>query len=270
MTDYSDTFKEFLLSKEPFFLFITFILGRESPCYKDTFSKPGENWDNSSRPTPLNTDALVSTLGKLINYCIQTQNQEYPLPLSEKDLLCLKHPGFLKLLYKEDLKMFDAIVCLFSYNNLEFTLSTCKELLKYIEDNMIYNEEEVHKIFKSIYPILALKDDLQRLRFELLIGYPQQSIEELNTRYNMPYFGFHKMNDKDSKTIEFKSLLQSKHNCCLMKKIFNLRYRERICSEIFISLLEESFNNPPLFKYIITMPAEEAKYPKYNLLTIVS
>lgn len=182
--------------------------------------------------------------------------------LSDRDLKCIKHPNFLKEIYKLNPYVFSELTIKFSFNDYEFTLTSCREILKNIDEVVVYDDNEIHKLFNSILPILAINDDLQRIRFELLVGYPQMLMDELNMKYNMPYFGFNKMTDKESKLYEFKSLIQNKQSCCLIKKIYNLRYREKICSEIFIEFLEEAVKNQGLLKYIIQMPSEEPLHKK--------
>lgn len=36
---------EFLVSREVVFIFITYLLGKDSPCYYETFQKSSESWD---------------------------------------------------------------------------------------------------------------------------------------------------------------------------------------------------------------------------------
>ena len=71
------------------------------------------------------------------------------------------------------------------------------------------------------------------------------------------------MIDKESKIYEFKSLIQNKQNCCLIKKIINLKYREKACSEIVINFLEAASENLSLLKYIRSIPSEEPKHKEY-------
>jgi hypothetical protein len=36
----------YFAAKESIFIFITFLMGKESPCYNETLSKQSDNWDN--------------------------------------------------------------------------------------------------------------------------------------------------------------------------------------------------------------------------------
>jgi hypothetical protein len=249
----NDIFIDYLVSRESLYRFITFILGKESPCYLETFSRPNENWDYN-RPNLNNIDHLITMLTNII---LKTTSDCTANKFSDHDIKCLRHPNFLKEIYKSNINLFSELTRRFSYNDYEFTLDSCREILKYIDEVVVYDDSELHKLFNSVYPILAINDHLQRFRFELLVGYPQMMMDELNMKYNLPYFGFNIMTDKESKIYEFKSLIHNKQTTCLIKKMHNLRFREKICSEIFINFMEEAVKNLGLLKYIINMPSEE-------------
>ena len=259
LSELNDTIISFFVQKETIFVLITFLLGKDSPCYMETFTKPNENWDNS-RPSPNKIEHLISFIHVLISSIHKSHGC---LKFSERDLKCLKNSKFLKETYKADILLFSKLVTDLSYNDLEFTISSSKEILKIIEENGSYEDAELNKIIAALIPLFKVQDEYQRLRFEHIIGYPQIAMDEMNMKYNMPYFGFNKMIDKESKIYEFKSLIQNKQNCCLIKKIINLKYREKACSEIVINFLEAASENLSLLKYIRSIPSEEPKHKEY-------
>ena len=83
-------------------------------------------------------------------------------------------------------------------------------------------------------------------------------------KYPFPFFGFHKLSDDSGKVYQYRSLINNRKSCCILRKLLSIRIRERTPCEFFISLIEASLNNLSLLKYIDCLLAEEPIY--WNLL----
>jgi hypothetical protein len=54
----------YFAAKEAIFVFITYLIGKESPCYNETFSKQSDNWDYG-RPYIHNYEPVVDLIFEL-------------------------------------------------------------------------------------------------------------------------------------------------------------------------------------------------------------
>jgi ubiquitin carboxyl-terminal hydrolase 34 len=244
---------QYLASKEIIFLFVTFLIGRESPYYHETVIR-GDNWD-LSRPTPNSYDAIIEIINDIYN--------DKSIEISEKDRKCLRHPAFLKFIYKNNPKIFTEFLVNLSHNDEEFTIQSCIEITKYIDDITFYDDSEFFKLVNAIFPILAIEDDLQVTRFNIIIGYPQVFVDEPNSRSNMPFFGFNNMSEYTSKVYEMKGLINLRNTCCIIKKMLSLKSRDKAPMDIFLLIMNECITNHALLKYIRNMVVEEAYYEDF-------
>jgi len=172
----------------------------------------------------------------------------------------LKCPAFLKLIFRFNIQLFSDFLISLSAGNEEFTILSCVELVKFNED--ILDDRDLIKIFKAISSLLQLKDLFQTIRFEILLGIPQLSIEDSNFYYKYPSFGYHKLKNEFDDLNEYRGTMASKETCSFLKKIFLLKgYQgEAIACELFLTILESATNNPELLKYLVCLPSQEPCY----------
>lgn len=176
---------------------------------------------------------------------------------SERDLKCIKHPSFLKMIYKTSQEIFCDLLIKLNTNNYEFTKSSCLEITKFIDDITGYDENEIFKLVKCILKILEIEDEHQILRFNILLGYPQLMVEEPSYKTNLTLFGVNLIRENQGKYIEIRGLYNIRNTSCLMKKIFSIKYREKILIEVFLMILNAARTNLYLLKYIRNFNAEE-------------
>lgn len=190
-----------------------------------------------------------------------SQNPEIKEPLnsklSERDLKCIKHPSFLKMIYKCSNKIFCDLLIKLNTNNYEFTKLSCLEITKFIDDITGYDENEIFKLVKCILKIIEIEDKYQILRFNILLGYPQLMVEEPTYKSNLTLFGSNLIRENQGRYIEIRGLYNVKNTSCLMKKIFNVRFREKILIEVFLIILQAARKNLYLLKYIRNFNAED-------------
>jgi len=187
------------------------------------------------------------------------EDKEYnvEINLSERDLKCLKHPSFLKLIYKNSQKIFCDLIVKLNKNNIEFTKLSCMEITKFIDDISMYDENETFKLVNSILKILEIEDEHQFLRLNILLGYPQLMVEEPNYKSNQTRFGYNLLKENQGQCIEIRGLYNIRNTSCLMKKFFSLKYREKIIIEVFLTILNAARTNLPLLKYIRNFNSED-------------
>ena len=183
------------------------------------------------------------------------------MTISEKEIGCLKTNSFIKLCYAHNEKLFTQLLVDHSTNNETFTLESCEEITKYIDDITYNSDSEFIKLVKAILPVLEIKDDYQLLRFEIILGYPSIILEEATMRSKWPIFGYHKLSDYSPKYLEYKSALNIRGCFCLIKKLTQLRnQKDRLIAEVFLLLLEACIKNYALLKYIKLMPSDEIQW----------
>lgn len=177
--------------------------------------------------------------------------------LSDRDLKCLKHPAFLKLIYKNSQKIFCDLLSTLSKDDFEFTKMSCLEITKFIDDISMYDENETFKLVHCILKILEIEDDYQYLRLNILLGYPQLIVEEPNYKSNQPQFGFYLFKDNQGKYVDIRGLYSVRNTSCLMKKFFSMKFREKTIIEVFLTIMNAARTNLPLLKYIRNFNAED-------------
>ena len=244
-----------MASKELIFTFVTYLIGKESPYYQDTLSKACENWD-MGRSTISNPLPIIELIYSIYKYSNDTTNLPQ-ITLSERDLKCLSHPAFLKLIYKNSLNIFCELIIDMNKGNYEFTKTSCFEITNFIDDISVYDENETFKLVNCILKILDIEDEHQMLRFNILLGYPQLIVEEPNQKSNVALFGYNLLSENKNKYTEIRGLYNVRNSCCLMKKIFSRRFKEKTIIEIFLKFLNASKNNLLLLKYIRNFNSEE-------------
>ena len=234
-------------------------MGRESPCYSDTLTKGSDNWDTARQNlnNPLPIIEIVYAIFHLSVSWEEDKAKNIEVKLSDRDLKCLKHPAFLKLIYKNSQKIFCDLLCKLNKDDLEFTKMSCLEITKFIDDISMYDENETFKLVNSILKILEIEDNYQYLRFNILLGYPQLIVEEPNFKSNLPHFGYYLFKDNQGKYIEIRGLYSIRNTSCLMKKFFSLKFREKTIIEVFLIILNAARTNLPLLKYIRNLNAED-------------
>lgn len=140
-------------------------------------------------------------------------------------------------------------------------MQSCEEITKYIDDISYNSETDFIKLVRAILPVLDIKDDLQLLRFEIILGYPMVILEEPTMRSKWPIFGYHKLSDYSAKYIEYRSAYNVRGCCSLLKKIAQLRnQKDRLVIEVFLIILEACIKNYALLKYIKLMPSDEVQW----------
>ena len=234
-------------------------MGRDSPCYSDTLSKPSDNWD-ISRPNLNNPLPIIEIVDAIFYLSVSSEENKaksLEVKLSDRDLKCLKHPAFLKLIYKNSQKVFCHLLCKLSKDDFEFTKMSCLEITKFIDDISMNDENETFKLVNSILKILEIEDEYQFLRLNIILGYPQLIVEEPNFKSNLPQFGYYAFKDNQGKYVEIRGLYNIRNTSCLMKKFFSLKFREKTIIEVFLTILNASRTNLPLLKYIRNFNAED-------------
>jgi hypothetical protein len=142
------------------------------------------------------------------------------------------------MIYKSSQEIFCDLLIKLNHNNYEFTKLSCLEITKFIDDITGY-------------------DDHQILRFNILLGYPQLIIEEPSYKSNLTLFGINLIRENQGKFIDIRGLYNIKNTSCLMKKIFSIKYREKILIEVFLMILTAARTNLYLLKYIRNFNSEE-------------
>jgi len=168
--------------------------------------------------------------------------------------MCLKSQAFLKQIFKSNIKLFSEFLITLSKDNEEFTIISCTELTSLVED--LVDDKDLLIIYKAIIGILKLKDAYQIIRFEILFGIPQLTMENLNYVYKAPLFGYHNLKDPFGKLIDYRGTYSNKDNCGLLKKLMSLRINHLIC-DLLLSILDSASDNPELLKYLVNLPAQE-------------
>lgn len=250
---------QYFASREIVFTFVTFLIGKESPCYSDTIARAGDNWDvgRTSINNPLPIIELIYSIFTTKKSNEKQSENSIAIELSERDLKCLKHPAFLKLIYKSSQQIFCDLMTRLNTNNLEFTKLSCMEITKFIDDITIYDEGETNKLVDCIIKMLEIEDEHQLLRFNILLGYPHLMVEEPNYKTSSPFFGVSLIKENQGRYIEIRGLYNVRNTSCLMKRIFCMKFREKTIIEIFLKLLNAARTNLFLLKYIRNFNAEE-------------
>lgn len=247
--------------KELPFLFVTYLIGKDSPHYNATLTKKNERWD-LSRPIPVNSELIINIVLKLY----KEQQDE----LTQRDLDCVCSLAFLKFLMKKKKDDFTSLAIELNYDNEEFTKEFCMDICKQIED-IFYNDEiSLVSIINLVAPVLGIRDKFQLFRFSSIIGYPQLKVDQSYNGHNFPLFGYHLLNGINSKMFEYKSNLRGRNHSSILKKFTYMANRET-CIEIFLALLEACSNNVDILKYIYRMPYEEPYYSdlfEYGMMLI--
>jgi hypothetical protein len=150
-----------------------------------------------------------------------------------------------------------------NYQDEDFTYESCIELTKNIDDITFYNDNDFLKLFMAMLPILSLKDQFQRLRFEILFGFSQLVIEENPPKYHQPLMGFHVLSDDKCKQMENRGLINIRNTMTVIQKIHQFRSKGATSIQVFLQLLETCIENTELLKYIRNMPADEPKYESF-------
>ena len=262
---------EYFAGKECLFIFITFLVGKDSPFYQDTLSSNDDTWD-FSRPSLICFEPLIDLIYMIYRHTadFQKASKEHEddigvaestvkriISLSIKDLKCLKHTSFLRFVYKNCPKIFPEFAAYLSYGDPDYSIQCCIEITRYLEDMYCsYDLSDMLKLLNAIFLLLRIRDDKQITRMFILIGYPQIAIDEPNSRYNLPYFGFHNMSDFTSKAYEVKGLVNLNNTCTLIKKLYNLHDKDQQ-AEIFLNILNECKKNHVLLRYLRSFPGEE-------------
>jgi hypothetical protein len=161
------------------------------------------------------------------------------------------------MIYKSSQEIFCDLLIKLNHNNYEFTKLSCLEITKFIDDITGYDENEIFKLVKCILKIIEIEDDHQILRFNILLGYPQLIIEEPSYKSNLTLFGINLIRENQGKFIDIRGLYNIKNTSCLMKKIFSIKYREKILIEVFLMILTAARTNLYLLKYIRNFNSEE-------------
>jgi len=124
------------------------------------------------------------------------------------------------------------------------------------EDNIIF-------YFKCIEPLLAIKDQYQLSRFELLLGIPQ--LVDIEQKYFSAFKLYDQYNNKESVQIFFRSSISQ---TCILEEIadnitnFEKYFRNPMICTLVYKLLKAALKNDELLKYIRLMPNKMLKYPE--------
>ena len=178
------------------------------------------------------------------------------MKLTPEDLICLKSPLFLKIIFKNNIKLFSEFLISLSKNTEEFTIISCIELTKLIKDQ---DEKELLKIYKAITPLLQLNDSLQLTRFEILLGIPQLTCDDSTEKFRFPRFGYHSLFDEFGKLLTYRGTMHnSNDNCGFIERLHYLKggYTILMC-ELFLAMLESAVSSKELLKYYTSLCSQE-------------
>ncbi len=246
------------------FIFITFILGKQSPYYQDTLTYTGEDWDYC-RNTNIDAKPIIQMIHCIFSKSIEMQidnnfdnkekekdlnNTNKFILISERDLNCIRNTNFLNIVYRTEKKIYSDFIANLSKFDKEFSIKICYNLINLLDGISLYSPNDIIDFINIIIPLLEIEDDYQLLRFEIILGYPQMIIEEATIENKMANFGYHNMTDVYNKIIEIKNTIDTKNTICLMKKIYDCYSKEKVFIEIFMNLIQAAVLNPALLKYL--------------------
>ena len=263
----TDIVFNYLCSKEIPFIFITYLIGKDSPHYADTIIKK-ERWD-FARPTPVCSDLIIKFILKFKdNITAVTGNgivaevnsgtgPTTSFGLTERDNNCLNSPYFIKFILKKDKALFAELACSQMRDDKYKTQNIMMELGKMIEDVAYSDENEIIELFKVIKPLLLIDDALQLYRFCCLLGYPQIKFDVYHYNYSFPCFGYNIMADKNGKCFEFKSNFRGRNYSCLLRKLMLFSEKELFTIEFILCMMEASVDNIALLKYLKSIPVDQ-------------
>jgi ubiquitin C-terminal hydrolase len=274
----SEKIQKYIIEREFLFIMITFLIGRESPHYRDTVEvtdKKVEHWD-TGRSNLANYDELLLLILEI--YKKHKESSASSFKLSERDLKCLQSMGYLRLLFRTNTKLFSDHICYLSQGDMIFTRQSCIEITRYIDDVAFNDENDLYTTYNAIRKLLLLNDEFQLFRFVTILGFPQLLIEEshmsLSSKflsstnkdqnvYSFPLFGFHNMTDFNSKVYEYRGLINYRTTSCFIKKLLMLKSKEKTLIENFLLILNSCIENTSLLKYIRHLPSEEPYYEDF-------
>jgi len=181
--------------------------------------------------------------------------------LSKRDTKCLFDPRFHKFLFKHS-PLFPLFNYELSRDDENFSLTSCLEISKYIEDISYSDESELVRLFKCVAPVFHLVDNIQVPRLEILLGFPQIIVGDSNfSKYPFPVFGYNKIIDYDTKYIEYRCLYNLRNTSCFLKKIS--KAKEKVQIELFLEMLKVCVENKSLYAYLKSIPSEDLQHSEY-------
>jgi hypothetical protein len=170
----------------------------------------------------------------------------------------MKLPSFMRYLFKLYPNQITEIVVIMSKNNLDYTMRSCYELIRQVEELPYLEPGEFVRLAKIVVSVLSIDDKYQRIRLESLLGFPQIIIDDVNDRHKFPVFGYNKLPNQSQKWLDFRTVFNKNiNNQPLLHKLYSFHNNSRTVAEVFLILLESSITNHSLLKYLRYIPREE-------------
>ena len=274
---FSDEMIHYFFKKNTINIFITYLLGKESPFFPDY--QPNNNNQSSDynfMQDVVNPEAAIEFIIFLLKRSTFFYNNEYVknynlnsnsnIPcyeLSNKCIISIKHFSFLKILLNHNENAFSELITMISYKNEEFTLNICNMLIKLIETFNYSDIKDIVKVIRSIQLFLNINDNYQQIRLEYLLGYPQMIVNEPNNKYKLPILGYRKISNTKSKWLEVRSVTNSQQDSTnIIKKLFSYSSNESFVVEVMSILFERCIDNKFLYFYLNKYLIEEPIYGK--------
>lgn len=260
-----DEMIEYFIAKGAITIFVTFLIGKESPYFHEYIKI--ENYNPLMVTFKIdNLIDLIFIIFKRSTLYAQIKNEEdlndkRAFPISIKDINCIKNHAFIKCLFKSvDPTQYMELISLFMRDNENLTYLVCQDILALL--NIVgYNEShELYKLVKILVPILSIDDELQSVRFEIIFGYPQLMVDDPNDRHKFNVFGYRKVNEASARWLEIKNPCSNSYQMSntLIKKLYCYS-NDSSCYEVYFAILQAASNNPALLQYLWNFNVEEAR-----------
>lgn len=259
LCDFNKAFLIFFGNREFIANFITFFLGRDSPCYATYFTKQSDYFDYFTFSSFINVKDIANIIYQIYENNNNITNNVDDIALSLNDVKCITSPHFLRFLFKRGESFLSKFLVVLSRNNKKFTKISCCEIISGMEDcNILYQKGDFIQIIQSIIPLLEIKDEYQLNRFEYLIGIPNLLISYKYT-YTFPLIGYHIMKNENDKYLVFKTLDMNKALSSIMNVIYNLKV-VKYALEFANILFDACKTNDALFAYLYALPYQSPEY----------
>lgn len=248
-----------------------FFLAERSPI------RPPEEkrmWMGNSWTRPM-FDSLVQTICYLSRNTDTRSSTDYEIPSTaisdrlfppgEKEKLVIWSKQFATKAIKESFEADNVgrLIAHWSYKNRENSEMFAKVFLKGINET---EYEEVAPFLKALHHFLSIKDELQSLRFEWLLGIPMMMDGSLikAAPTDKPKLGIYAIQSMGDEVYYFPSTLE--HLDSVNESILNLiwRWKKRFESYTLFCIHELFCLGDDVLKYIWNMPSPTYQYARYS------
>lgn len=260
-----DEMVEYFVSKQAITLFVTYLIGRESPYLREYIDREYYNPGMVTYKIEHLVQAIFIIFKRSTDYKNSCKNNSSLsgqfFEISEKDSSCIRNAAFIRNLYKAiDSSHFTEFVVTLLYDNESLTYQICQEILTLLDQIRYHDFTDMSRFVTSIIPILGIEDAYQRVRFEIILGYPQLIFEDPNERHKFNVFGYRKVSDPSNRWLEIKCPISSSILVyTFVKRLYNSS-NDKSSFSVFEKILQATTKNAALLKYLYHFNLEEA-YP---------